>query len=266
MKNSYQNGQALLIGILILAFVSLGVFFLYRNNPDFLPITKTIPDTNIKLPDTTSAVNEKKISLENPKKSAHYETNTPTHKTILTKIPINIVIDFNFDLAVPSSISITKDGQEYATGETQIDRNKLAMRRTMDPNASDGVYTVTYNACWPDKSCHNGNFQFVIDKDLASSFTNYTKEKEVTIHMKDVMFELTQIRIAKGTKVTWVNDDIVTHYVNTDSHPAHTYFPTQNSKALEKGDTYSVSFDTPGIYPYHCSAHEATMKGFILVE
>src|SRR3989344_9474606 len=57
--------------------------------------------------------------FQNPKKSAHYESNTPAHGATLAGVPINVVIDFNFDLAKPSAIQIFHDGTEYGTGETK---------------------------------------------------------------------------------------------------------------------------------------------------
>ncbi len=206
------------------------------------------------------------LAFDNPKKSAHYETNTPSHGATLAGIPINVVIDFNFDLAPPSDIKIQQDGKDYGVGETVIDPNKLAMRRDMDPNSPDGRYTVLYNACWPDGSCHDGHFQFSIDISLSQGFDDRTGKDEITINMSEIMFKPKDIKVSKGTKITWVNDEGVEHYVNTDSHPAHTYYKEQNSKVLGKGDKYSITFDTAGIYPYHCSAHEAQMKGNILVE
>src|SRR3989338_1240995 len=101
----------------------------------------------------------------NPKKSAHYETNTPAHASVHAAVPINIVIDFNFDLAKPSSIKIEKDSKDYGVGETIIDTNKLSMRIDLDPASPDGIYTVSYNACWRDGSCHDGSFQFAIKRD-----------------------------------------------------------------------------------------------------
>lgn len=205
-------------------------------------------------------------SFSDPKKSAHYESNTPEHASNLAAVPINIVINFNFDLAAPSEIKIEKDGKDWGANETQIDENKLSMRRNMDPSAPDGVYTVNYNACWPDGSCHDGHFQFAIDRSGASSYEDMSGQSEITIKMSQIQFMPMNLKINKGTKVTWVNDDDVEHYVNTDSHPAHTYFPDQNSQALSKGDTYSLTFNTPGIYPYHCSAHADSMIGSIIVE
>ena len=222
---------------------------------------------------TTSGITQTQTSqtsgqftFATPKKSAHYDSNTPTHGAVLAGIPTNIVIDFNFDLAPPSQIKIEKDGRDYGAGETVIDQNKLAMRKNMEPSSPDGLYTVSYNACWPDGSCHDGNFQFAIDRSKSGGFEDLTGQSEVTVKLSQIMFGPQNIKISKGTKVTWVNNDSVEHYINTDSHPAHTYFPKQNSKALKGGNTYSLTFETAGIYPYHCSAHAQTMTGSILVE
>ncbi|MBI4992499.1 MAG: cupredoxin domain-containing protein [Candidatus Harrisonbacteria bacterium] len=204
-------------------------------------------------------------TFEKPKKSAHYETNTPEHGSVLAAVPINVVIDFNFDLAFPSEIKILKDGKDYGSGGTVIDDNKLAMRRPMDQSAPDGLYRVEYNACWPDSSCHTGHFQFAIDQGKISSYLDLRDEKEVTVKLSEIKFQPANILISRGTKVNWINDDKAPHYVNTDSHPAHTYFTKQNSRELKKGDSFSLVFDEEGIYPYHCSAHAKTMHGSIVV-
>lgn len=219
-------------------------------------------------PTTPKTTSEKTDAqpFDNPKKSAHYESNTPSHGSVLAEAPINTVINFNFDLAKNSSISITKDGKEYGMGEIAIDVNKLSMRRNVDPNAPDGVYTVSYKACWPDGSCHDGTFQFAIDRKAADTYTDFRGKKEVAVDLANITFVPQNIRISKGTKVIWTNSDSVEHYINTDSHPAHTYYSAQNSKALKKGDSYLVTFDKAGIYPYHCSAHAGSMAGSILVE
>lgn len=200
------------------------------------------------------------------KKSAHYESNTPAHGVVLAGLPVNIVIDFNFDLAKPSDIKILMGGVDYGEGETEIDKNRLSMRRVMKSNSPNGLYTVEYNACWPDGSCHDGSFQFVIERSQSKDFSNKLDAKEVTIKLSQIMFDPKNIKISKGTKVTWINDDDVEHYVNSDSHPAHSYFIEQNSKALKKGDTFSMVFGQAGIYPYHCSAHASNMAGALLVE
>jgi plastocyanin len=222
--------------------------------------------TKTDIANTTPGVTPGAYSFELPKKSAHYETNTPAHEAVLAGVPINVVIDFNFDLAPPSSISIMSNGKEYATGDTVIDESLLALRRPMAPDAPDGLYTVNYNACWPDGSCHDGHFQFAIDRSSTAGFTDMRSTAEVKVAMADISFSPRDVRISRSTRVTWQNNDDTVHYVNTDPHPAHTYYPPQNSRGLNKGETFSVVFDQPGIYPYHCSAHAGIMTGNILVD
>ncbi len=207
---------------------------------------------------TSSSVTEKK--------TPHYESSAPSSGMVLASPPPNVTIDFNFDLAGDSSISITKDGKDYGSDETSIDENKLAMRRAMKQDVPDGTYTVNYKACWPDNSCHDGQFNFQVSRALASGFTDKRGQSEITIRMSEIKFTPKELRISKGTKVTWVNDEAAVHYVNTDSHPAHTHTPDLNSKALNKGDSYAFTFDDAGAYPYHCSAHASNMTANIIVE
>jgi len=261
-----MNKYLILIVILV---IGAGGFFIWQSQSVQKPAETKSPINQQTNTSTQSATTQ----FSNPKKSAHYESNTPSHGATLAGVPINVVIDFNFDLAENSRIeihyfgSIPKIGpNDLGAGETIIDKNKLSMRRNMDPTSPDGRYSVVYKACWPDGSCHDGSFEFAINRELAKNFTDETKSSEVTVKLSQIQFQPQNIRIKKGTKVTWVNGDSIEHYINTDSHPAHTYFLNQNSRALQKGDTYSVTFDTAGIYPYHCSAHADSMTGNILVE
>src|SRR3989344_4285617 len=166
---------------------------------------------------TSSQESSSSASFATPKKSAHYESNAPEHALTLAGAPVNVVINFNFDLAKPSEIKIERDGKDFGVGETVIDGNKLSMRRNMDSTASEGVYTANYNACWPDGSCHDGSFQFAIDKSLGAGFVDETDKNEVEIKMSQIMFSPKDIKVSKGTKIRWVNDDSVGHYINTDS-------------------------------------------------
>ena len=170
----------LLVGIILLALVGGGIYFLLSKSQ------KTSPKYNQQEGVPQNAGVEAQFST--PKKSAHYESNTPSHGATLAAVPVNVVIDFNFDLAKPSEIKILKDGKDYGVGETVIDDNKLTMRRDMDPDSPDGVYKVEYNACWPDKTCHNGFFEFAIDKSLRSGYEDMIGQKEVTVKMSDISF------------------------------------------------------------------------------
>ncbi|MBI2021891.1 copper resistance protein CopC [Candidatus Daviesbacteria bacterium] len=257
-----MNKIVLLLGgivvLVIVGFVgwqSLG----QKSAPDTQNPPQTFDDRQ------TTTVNNNN-QFQTPKKSAHYESNTPAHGATLAGVPVNIVIDFNFDVAKGSSISITHNGKESGVGQTLVDSNPLAMRRNMDPTAPDGLYSVNYKACWADGSCHDGSFQFAIDRSKTSDFVDMRNKEEVTVSLKNTAFNPQNLRVSAGTKVTWVNEDDVVHTVNTDSHPAHSYFTSQNSRNLQKGDKYSVVFEKIGIYPYHCTPHAGIMTGSILVD
>ena len=217
-------------------------------------------DTSVNLP------TGEKLTFQSPKKAAHYESNTPEHGAVLAGVPVNIVIDFNFDLAKGSSIAIENNGKDSGVGEATIDNNGLALRKRMDPNAPDGLYSISYKACWADGSCHDGTFQFLIDRSKAVDFTDMTGKKEVVINLQNIAFFPALIKVSKGTKITWINQDNTEHTVNTDSHPAHTYYLGQNSRILKKGDMYSATFNDTGIYLYHCTPHADSMHGQILVD
>ncbi|MDI6816357.1 MAG: hypothetical protein QME41_04070 [Actinomycetota bacterium] len=62
--------------------------------------------------------------------------------------------------------------------------NKLTL--AMDPSAPDGLYTVEYNACRPDESCHDGNFQFAIDRSLSGAFDDQRGDPEVSVVLVDI--------------------------------------------------------------------------------
>ena len=262
-----MNKVTLVIIILLLAG---GILFFLRKGPsqNLTPSINNQQETSNTTPDN---------NFSTPKKAAHYESNTPEHGATLAGVPINVVINFNFDLAAPSKILVYSSGVknprtgttspiDIGSGNTIIDANKLSMRRVIVSDAPDDIYTVDYKACWADGSCHDGQFQFKIDRKLASDFVDMTNQSEITINLKDLAFNPAKVKVSKGTKVTWLNQDSVVHTINTDSHPAHTYFPTQNSRNLSNGEKYSVTFNGVGIYPYHCTPHAAAMKGQILVE
>lgn len=228
---------------------------------------KTTPNVTPAPPSTSSGTTSGSTSykFDPQQKSLHFVTSTPAHESILAAAPINIVIDFNFDLSPKSVVTATLQGKEYTTGQTTVDSSKLTLRRTFDVTAPDGFYVVKYSACWPDNTCHDGVFQFVIDRTKAASFNDQRGKSEVTVNLKDIAFSPIKLRLSRGTKVTWVNGDLVGHYINTDSHPAHSYFEKQNSKLINTGESYSLTFNQVGAFPYHCSAH-TKMTADIIVE
>jgi len=63
-------------------------------------------------------------------------------------------------------------------------------------------------------------------------------------------FEPTDISIQIGLNntVTWKNED-------DDWHTVHSNIPEFYSNLIQPGGNFTHTFETPGIYPYHCDPH-----------
>jgi plastocyanin len=82
--------------------------------------------------------------------------------------------------------------------------------------------------------------------------------KAVTIKIDNFAFAPPDLTIAAGTTVIWKNDDGEVHKVQDD----HKGF---SSAALDTDDSFSHTFETPGVYHYFCSIHPY-MVGKIVVK
>jgi methionine-rich copper-binding protein CopC len=139
------------VGYLAYAYLSES-----RTNQDTIETKSMQPEPNSNSqPDVQADFN-----FDSAKKSAHYVSNVPAHASVLSSVPEKVTITFNFDLSPPSSISVIKDGKEVSTGETLISQDKLVLAKALPSKSGAGLYIVKYNACWPDGSCHDGQFQF----------------------------------------------------------------------------------------------------------
>ena len=96
----------------------------------------------------------------------------------------------------------------------------------------------------------------------------------VQIDIKDYAYARPNIKITKGTRVTWTNQDTVEHNVmqqHDDSDVAHAAPSVADVRPdvfagplLAKGGRYSFTFTEVDSYPYHCAPHPA-MKGTVVV-
>jgi plastocyanin len=82
---------------------------------------------------------------------------------------------------------------------------------------------------------------------------------EQAVMISGFAFSPQSITVAKGTNVTWTNNDTVTHTVTGD-----TGADPGSSGNIAVGGTYAYVFNTPGTYTYHCSIHPS-MTGTITV-
>src|SRR5687768_15115990 len=73
-------------------------------------------------------------------------------------------------------------------------------------------------------------------------------------------FDPKELKITRGTEVTWVNQDDVQHTVTADDEAF-------DSKELDEGDEFSERFLEDGEFDYHCTIHgKDVMSGTIVVE
>ncbi len=80
----------------------------------------------------------------------------------------------------------------------------------------------------------------------------------VTVKIANFTFNPTTVTVPLGATVTWINDDDVPHTVVANDG-------SFRSKPLDTGDTYAVTFRTPGEHSYFCSIHPM-MTGKVLVK
>lgn len=86
------------------------------------------------------------------------------------------------------------------------------------------------------------------------------KSGAVSVNIANFAFEEKALKVKKGTKVIWTNQDTTKHDVTPDSPSAG----FQQSQLLDKGENYEVTFNTVGTFSYFCSPHPQ-MKGTIEV-
>ena len=70
----------------------------------------------------------------------------------------------------------------------------------------------------------------------------------------------TPVEIQAGELITWQNDDSIRHTVTDDTDN-----PEFSSDAIQPGDTFSITFDEPGTFQYHCSIHPDRMQGELVI-
>ena len=93
---------------------------------------------------------------------------------------------------------------------------------------------------------------------LAEDPNNAAANPVVTVGMDHNTFIPSEITVAPGTTVTWVNNEAMPHTVVDQSKGFR-------SKMLAKEATFSFTFTTAGDYDYLCSIHP-NMKGKVIVK
>ena len=76
------------------------------------------------------------------------------------------------------------------------------------------------------------------------------KSGSIVVDIKNFDFQTATIRVKPGTKVTWVNRDEAKHDIMPDTNNFE-----GSGKLLKQGESYSYTFNTAGVYSYHCTPH-----------
>lgn len=82
-----------------------------------------------------------------------------------------------------------------------------------------------------------------------SSSNGSTLTATDAVSIKDFAFAPASITVKKGTTVTWTNNDTAAHTVTVDSGSG------PKSSDVQPGTTYKFTFDTIGVFSYHCAIH-----------
>lgn len=103
-----------------------------------------------------------------------------------------------------------------------------------------------------------------------------TNMTDVYIDIKNSNYEKPNIKIKKGTRVTWVNQDNIEHNAmrsHDEEEHAHDAPEPEDIRddlfagpLLQKGESYSFTFTKPGKLYYHSAPHPTTVGVITVVE
>lgn len=99
--------------------------------------------------------------LPDQRLSPHFVISSPKHGETLAQAPERIQINFDFTLHESSAIAVTRNDAPVQIGAIPVNPRGLVLAATL-PDAGEGLYVVGYKACWPDRSCHDGQFAFTV--------------------------------------------------------------------------------------------------------
>ena len=139
-----------------------------------------------------------------------------------------------------------------------------------------GALLLTTRNNTSSQSAHESDGHSHDAEELANlgELVDLTSQSTVTMDIKDFAYTKPNIKIKKGTRVTWTNRDGDQHNVmkeHEDSDTAHEAPAAKDVKPdvfagpmLATGESYSFTFNESGVVPYHCAPHPY-MKGAVTV-
>lgn len=93
-----------------------------------------------------------------------------------------------------------------------------------------------------------------------SEFEDLTGQDRVDIEAKDNVFDPEYVTVSPGSEIVFENTGRNPHNVVPAQREQ---FETIPADQLQPGDSASLVFDEPGIYPYYCSLHGTASAGMV---
>lgn len=118
---------------------------------------------------------------------------------------------------------------------------------------------LTWPACFSERQDLAGPLTGECRIDLGSPIVGSVG---VVVAMRDFSFVPQEVRVPRGTRVTWVNCE----NENIDGHTTTSDTEVWQSPFMTSGASFSYVFDESGRFPYHCIPHASFMRGVIIVE
>jgi len=234
-----QRLYSFVIIIFILAVVAVGGFWTFRSQQASAP----------------------------SEQASFFADSTPLDGSTLPASPTAVVLNFTSDVTRVESFTLqSESGEVITSAEPLIDELATTVRLPLDQQLADGSYRADFTICFGDEQCQEGSLEFAVDRAALEAFTDLRGQPTVSIDLDQLAFNPANVIVSPGTTVTWKNLEGLEHYVNTDTHPYHTYEFDMNSRKLNLDDEFSHTFEQVGAYPYHCSAHADVMAGTIVVD
>lgn len=129
----------------------------------------------------------------------------------------------------------------FAKGKNMNTMNRLGM-------VLIAALTLTMASCMKNSSYPSA----------ATTQGSGTKPPPNTLIISNFAFTPSDITVARGTSITWTNNDAATHSATADGGQWDT-------GSITTGTSVAKTFNTPGTFPYHCSQHPM-MTGTVTVQ
>jgi plastocyanin len=247
-----RNWLPWLLGLILLVLLGLLAWLAFGNR-----------NININNQNQQNVNQESEFGSE--QKSGNFDQSLPSHSDVFPAAPVGVVIQTNSTSGTNSSVTINKDDKDYGVDSTIVEANGMNLRRMMQTNAPDGVYTVNYKSC-SGSNCQNGSYQFKVDSSQKSDYQDLTNQRSVNISLNNNKFNPDKITIAKGTKVTWANNNNSEVTIGPGIKDIQNFLTTFSTGKLAAGATVSFTFNQSGYYPIIVFSNGQMIVGNIIVQ